>query len=126
MKEQKERIVEHIKTQYGSEPEFLWAKFPDHFIFRHKDNKKWFALIATIPKNKIGIQEEGKLDILNIKLNPFEVDVFKNQQGFHPAYHMNKQKWLTAKLDDSVPDEILEELIHNSFNETKIKIVRSS
>ena len=119
MEEQKERIIKYIQNKYGSKPEYLWEKFPDHCIFRHKDNKKWFALIATIPKEKIGINEKGHIGILNIKLNPFEVNIFKTQQGFCPAYHMNKQKWLTAKLNNSVPDEILEELINNSFNETK-------
>ena len=119
MKNQKTRITNFIINEYNRKPEYLWEKFPNHFIFRHQDNKKWFALIANVAKEKVGINEKGNIDILNIKLNPFEVNIFKTQQGFFPAYHMNKQKWLTARLDDSVPDEILEELINNSFNETK-------
>ena len=26
-------------------------------IFRHTDNKKWFAAVMTIPKNKLGIKD---------------------------------------------------------------------
>ena len=119
MTTQKERITNHIKYEYGSHPEYLWEKFPNHCIFRHKDNKKWFALIASISKEKLGEKEKGLVDILNIKLDPFEVNLYKSQNGFHPAYHMNKQKWLTAKLNETIPDEIIEELIHNSFLITK-------
>ena len=116
---QKERIMHHIESEYGSIPEYLWEKFPNHFIYRHKNNKKWFALIASITKDKLGEKEKGPIDIINIKLDPFEVDIYKSQNGFHPTYHMNKQKWLTAKHDDTIPDEIIEELIYNSFLITK-------
>ena len=119
MEAQKDRITNYIKDEYGSQPEYLWEKFPNHFIFRHRDNKKWFALIATISKDKLGEKGKEPIDILNIKLDPFEVDIYKSQNGFHPAYHMNKQKWLTAKLDGTIPDEIIEELIHNRFLITK-------
>lgn len=46
---QTNKIIEHIKAEYGVEPEFLWPdRYSDYAVFRHNDNKKWFALVATI------------------------------------------------------------------------------
>ena len=52
MKNQKTRITNFIINEYNRKPEYLWEKFPNHFIFRHQDNKKWFALIANVAKEK--------------------------------------------------------------------------
>ena len=126
MKNQKEEIINYIKTSYNAVPEYLWEKFPNHCIFRHSNNKKWFALIASVSKNKLNEQGNELVDILNLKLDTFEIDLLNYQQGFMPAYHMNKKYWITAKLDGTIPNEILEELIDHSYDITKTKIVRKN
>lgn len=46
---QTNKIVEHIKAEYGAEPEFLWPeRYPGYAVFRHDNNKKWFALVAAV------------------------------------------------------------------------------
>ena len=48
-KNQLNRMIEHIKSEYGADPEFLWPnRYPSYAVFRHDDNKKWFALIGAI------------------------------------------------------------------------------
>ena len=49
--------------------------------------------------------------ILNVKCDPMLAGALRAQEGFHPAYHMNKEKWLTIRLDGSVPDAEIEKLI---------------
>lgn len=52
---QKSKIVEHIKSEYGANPEFLWPdRYPGYAVFRHDNNKKWFALSATISSKSLG------------------------------------------------------------------------
>ena len=47
-KNQLNRMIEHIKSEYGANPEFLWPdRYPVCAIFRHGDNRKWFALIGA-------------------------------------------------------------------------------
>ena len=35
---------------------------------------------------------------------------------FYPGYHMNKNNWITIKLDNSVETKKIFELIDNSYN----------
>ena len=37
------------------------------------------------------------------------------QPGFHPAYHMNKDKWISIRLDGSVLEEEIKSLIDMSY-----------
>jgi predicted DNA-binding protein (MmcQ/YjbR family) len=38
--------------------------------------------------------------------------------GFLPAYHMNKEHWLTVLLDNTVPEKEIYELIDDSYELT--------
>jgi predicted DNA-binding protein (MmcQ/YjbR family) len=50
-------VINHIRTEYAVEPEFLWPeRFPTYSVFRHADNKKWFALVASIPSISLGLK----------------------------------------------------------------------
>ena len=35
----REKVYGYVKRKYGSEPEYLWRRFPDYAIFRHEDNR---------------------------------------------------------------------------------------
>lgn len=52
----REQIFELIKKRYGSEPEYLWMRFPDYAVFRHKDNRRWFALVMDVPRSNLGLK----------------------------------------------------------------------
>ncbi len=53
-----------IGSEYGVKPDYPWAKYPTFAVFRHKENKKWFAVIMTIDKRKIGIDNDGKINVV--------------------------------------------------------------
>ena len=38
-------VYGYLKKKYGTEPEYLWMKFPAYAVFRHSDNNKWYCLI---------------------------------------------------------------------------------
>ena len=60
-----------IYNEFGISPEFLWEKYPSFAIFRRTDNRKWFALIANIPLNKLNPRAKpgAMIDIINIKID---------------------------------------------------------
>ena len=48
---------------------------------------------------------------------------FKNllkQDGFYPAYHMNKKNWITVILDNTISDEKIMNLIDKSYSYTVV------
>ena len=98
----REELEKYILDTYGVKPEYLWSRYPTFAVFRHECNKKWFAVIMTIDKRRLGINEEGQIDVVNLKCEPnFTVSAF-GEQGIYPAYHMNKEHWITVALDGSV------------------------
>lgn len=90
-------------------------------VFRHCDNKKWFAIVMTIDKSKLISGKSGKIDVVNIKCAPEIIDTFWEDDGIFPAYHMNKTHWLTLSLDGSVEDETITSLLAMSYRLTAPK-----
>ena len=41
----REAVFAYIKKNYKTSPEYPWAKYDSNGVFRHSDNKKWFALV---------------------------------------------------------------------------------
>lgn len=119
---QRERIFRYIEDFYGSEPEYLWAKYPDYAVFRHAASRKWFAIVMDVPKNKLGLPDDGCVaDILNIKCDPVLIGSLLAEDGFLPAYHMNKSTWISVLLDEIVPDERVFPLLEWSFDSVSPK-----
>ncbi len=116
--EQSNRITSLIKEKYNNEPEFEWEKFPDYATFRNENSKKWYAIIMNIDKNKLDSKCSGKVEIINVKLEPDEILNLLNKKGFYKAYHMNKKSWVTIILDDTLSDKEIINLIDKSYSYT--------
>lgn len=122
---QREEVIAYIRSRYGSEPEYMWQSTPDAAVFRHSDNRKWFALIMNISREKLGIQG-GKTDILNIKCDQLMVGSFLLMDGFYPAYHMNKKNWITVLLDGTADIEQIKGMIDMSYAITQSKAEKAA
>ncbi|MCR5233145.1 MAG: MmcQ/YjbR family DNA-binding protein [Lachnospiraceae bacterium] len=115
----KESVFDYIKKKYKTSPEYLWKRYPEYAVFRHADNNKWFALQAAVPGDKLGIDRDEPVQIINVKVDDiFFRDMLIKQEGIIPAYHMNKQHWITVLLDGSVKQEQVFDLIDASYMAT--------
>lgn len=115
----KDALFSYIKTKYEALPEYLWKKYPGYAVFRHADNNRWFALHAVVSGDKVGLDESKLIEIINVKVDDmFFRDMLIKQDGIIPAYHMNKQNWVTVLLDGSVKKEQVYDLIDASFMAT--------
>ena len=114
-------LKNYIEETYVVEAERPWIKFPLHEVFRRKDNKKWFAVLMQIEKKKLGVNEEGSINIINLKCYPDLIGELRMENGFYPAYHMNKSLWISVSVDESVDIDKLKWLIDVSFELTESK-----
>lgn len=114
-------VIEYIKQKYHDELEYLWEKFPNNAIWRNKDNNKWYGALLVVPKAKIGIEEEGSIEIIDLLLEPEKIENIVDNKKYFAAYHMNKKHWITIKLDGSVDINEIYELIDNSYHLSKGK-----
>ena len=114
----REEIEKYINENYDALQEYPWEKYPRDTTFKHKDNKKWFALIMEISYEKLNINKEGKVDIINLKNVPEMIGGLRKDEGILPAYHMNKEHWITVLLDGTVDKEKICDLIDISYDLT--------
>ncbi len=113
------QVFEYVKIKYGTEPDYPWLD--DNAVLRHGDNKKWYGLVMKVWRGKLGLSGDGAADVINVKCDPAMGSFLRQKNGFHPAYHMNKEKWLTIRLDGSVADEEIKNLIDLSYEMTAAK-----
>ena len=117
----REALQTYILEQYQAEADHPWLRHPKHTVFRHGGNKKWFALIMDVPRNKLGLSGEERMDVVNLKCDPILTGTLRTEPGFFPAYHMNKENWITASLDGSVSEDQLKILLDMSYHATAPK-----
>ncbi len=112
-------VFEYIKKKYKVSPEYPWAKYDSNAVFRHTDNRKWFALVMDVQREKLGLSGDEYADVVNLKVDDmFLRDMLIRQDGIFPAYHMNKQHWISVLLDGTVPEEKVFEMIDMSYMTT--------
>lgn len=114
-------IIEYIRNKYNDELEYLWEKFPNNAIWRNRINKKWYAALLIVEKSKIGIKDEGQIEIIDLRLGSEKIEKIVDYDKYFPGYHMNKKHWITIKLDGSVDINQVYDLIDNSYNLSIIK-----
>lgn len=102
----------------GIVQDYPWENTPDYTVFRHADNRKWFALIANVKYQTLGLDQSGNVDFINLKSDPDLIDTLTLEPGILPAYHMNKHHWITIPLDGSCADDRLKSLIDLSYQLT--------
>lgn len=59
-----------------------------------------------------------KINILNLKIRQEDRKKLWAESGIYPAFHMNQKTWISIRLDDTLPDERIMELIGQSFQFT--------
>lgn len=119
---QRERIMRYAQDRYGTEPEYLWAKYPNYAVFRQPASRKWFAAIMDLPRSRLGLEGEGTVDVMDVKCGPLMVGSLLAQDGFLPAYHMSKSSWISVLLDETVPDGQIVPLLELSYDNVAPKV----
>lgn len=117
----RQELTEYIFDEYSVEPDYPFPRDDVTCVFRHADNHKWFGIVMTVPYKTLGIRKRGNSDILNIKCDPLFTGTLRGKPGFLPAYHMNKDKWITVLLDGTAPKEDITALLAMSYRMTARK-----
>lgn len=107
---EKEEVIKYCLTLPNVYEDY---PFPDDrfsVTMKHEENNKWFALIMKV-KEKL---------YLNVKTDPEYSDLLRNTYSYIiPAYHMNKEHWNSIILSEKVDENMVKELIKQSYELTK-------
>lgn len=112
---QAQSIIKYIKEKYNDNLEFLWKKFPNNAIWRNKDNNKWYGLLGTIPETKLGLKSDNIIEIINLRYPKETIQNIIDNKHIFKGYHMNKNNWITIKLDNNIDIEKIYKFIDNSY-----------
>ncbi len=115
---QRDKILNYVAQAYDIKPDFPW-KDSRYAVLRHHDTNKWFGLVMNVKQEHLGLKGDARVDILNIKAQPELVGSLRLNKGFLPAYHMNKEHWVTILLEGSVSIKEIRTLIDTSYDLTK-------
>lgn len=118
----RKELESYIVDKYSIEPEYPWVKMPTFAVFRHSNNKKWFAVVMTITKDKLGFDSMENIDVVNLKCDQLLMGSVLNEQGIFPAYHMSKTHWISVALDGSAQEDKVKWLLDLSYDLTNKKI----
>ena len=92
-----EKIKKHIEDKFGVRPDYPFED--DTPVFRHADNRKWFAIVIRgVPCSKLD-GKSGRTDVINLKCEPLLASCAVDGKRIFPAYHMNKRHWISIPLD---------------------------
>lgn len=112
-------IFKHVKQKYGTSPDYPWEKFPDYASLRHDSNEKWYGLIMNVLPEKIGLEGDKEVDVLNVKSHPETSETLRDGKSILQGYHMDKEHWITIVLKNMDSKEDVYRLIEESFKLTK-------
>ena len=116
----KQDFFEMCSSSYLTLPDYPFEEDFETAVFRHADNRKWFALSMQVSRRKFGLDSDEVIDVVNLKLPTEMFGSFGAAEGVYPAYHMNKLHWISVLLPDA-PDDIVQFLLNASFEVTKSK-----
>lgn len=112
---QAEDLIAYVRKAYGDELEFLWEKFAGNAVWRRQDTRKWYGVLLTVSKRKLGIASDEMAEIIDLRIQPEELETLLDHKNYFPGYHMNKKHWFTIILDDSIALEEICRRIDSSY-----------
>lgn len=120
--EQAKEIIKYVKEKYNGELEYLWKKFPENAIWRNKRNNKWYGLLLVISERKLGLESDKIIEIIDLRYSKDNIKEIIDNNKIFPGYHMNKESWITIRLNGDMNTKKILELIDNSY---KLSLAKS-
>ena len=119
--QQAKEVIRYIKEKYQDDLEFLWKKFPENAIWRNKTNHKWYGALLIIPERKLELDSDEMIEIIDLRYSKDKIKEIIDHNKIFAGYHMNKDSWITIRLNGSVKTKRIFELIDNSYTLSLMK-----
>ena len=121
----KQEFLTYCLDTYGTSPDYPFDDLHESAVFRHADNRKWYAIAMKVSRRKFGFDSDEVIDVVNLKLPTEMFGSFGAADGIYTAYHMNKLHWISVLLPDASED-IVQFLVNVSFEATRKGYLRHS
>ena len=68
----KQEFLEYCLNTYGTSADYPFDEDFETAVFRHVNNRKWYASMMRVSRRKFGIDSDEVIDVFNLKL-PLEM-----------------------------------------------------
>lgn len=72
----------------------------------------------NVPGTKLGLKTDDELEVLEVKVRPEYIGSLRQKDGILPAYHMNKEHWVSVLLSGRLSPKEIHELLADSHELT--------
>lgn len=120
----REQTIDTIDDMFCVQAEYPWDE-ETNAVFRHPVSGKWFAIIMDVKKKNLHLEGETYECIMNVKCNPLLIEDLLHEEGFLPAYHMNKKHWVTLRISLLQKTTVME-LLSQSYSLVAPKVKRTA
>ena len=112
-----EDVLRYVKERYNSTIVKPFKTNPDIKALVTAKNK-WYALFLHIEYNKLKKDSlvDSKVKIINLKHISSKISDITDNRNIFPAYHMNKNHWISVVLDNNIDIEYVKGLIELSYD----------
>ena len=112
-------VCDYIKQKYNIPEEKPWAPYLEYVVYRHEKNRKMFAIIMNVKKEKLGFEGDDYIYIVSVKLkDQSQRELLLGKPGFMPEYHSKLESWISILLDGSVTFDLICAYIDESYEVT--------
>ena len=121
----RQEVLDMALALPGAVPDMPFDEDFDTTVLRHGETGKWFGIVMKVPRAKVGLSGEDATEILNLKCDPMlSYGLRQTHPDILPAWHMNKQHWISVRLEGDVPEDVLQSLVEMSYDLTRKKSQR--
>lgn len=108
-------LLDYVHRRYGTVEEAPWDYLEEYHTLKTAKRRKWYGIFMLIPYTFLGVKKDGKINVLNLKMNPGDIPALIDYVHFFPAYHMNKKYWISILLDREADIEQIKKLLDDSY-----------
>ena len=115
----RQEVLEMALALPGAVSDMPFDEDFDTTVLRHGETGKWFGNVMKVPRAQVGLSGEDATEILNLKCDPMlSYGLRQTHPDILPAWHMNKQHWISVRLEGDVPEDVLRSLVEMSYDLT--------
>ena len=108
-------LLQYIQQEYVCDVDYPWERYPAYMVICRRENQKWIARIFVIKGYQVGQDTNEPMDVVNLKCEPDLIPNIIHENGIYPAYHMNKQHWISLDIERYEDAEKLKMLVDMSY-----------
>jgi predicted DNA-binding protein (MmcQ/YjbR family) len=75
------------------------------------------TLVFKVMGKMFALTDVNDFSSINLKVDPEEgIELRERYSSVLEGYHMNKKHWITVLMDGELPDRLIFQWVHNSYN----------